>query len=404
MLSLKKFSFFLLLTSVSLLLCTFSMGLAEEYVVRDGDTLSEIAAVYDMSSKELCEINGLPTDYVILPGDVLYVPGSASSAGSSSYWITISASDVNLRQSPSLDSEIICALKKGESAEILEDRGQWCYIVLADGYEGWISADYIGSGPVASSSSYTYTPGSYIAKSYICSTNTNVRNNPGKNEQVLFCANKDETVYVLDYTGDWIYVAFTDGAEGWVYYDYIDIYHGQPSVEEQKNTPQTLQVAQVEEEELQPAPVQEKPKSIAPPTTQVTNPQNTELSSRGSALGASIVQLAYSYMGIPYVWGGTSPSGFDCSGFVQTVYALNGINISRTADTQFMEGSAVNKGDLRLGDLVFFTTYTYGASHVGIYIGNSQFVHASSSGGCVTISSLEDDYYKSRYLGAKRFF
>jgi len=129
--------------------------------------------------------------------------------------------------------------------------------------------------------------------------------------------------------------------------------------------------------------------------------QRYNLSSRGSSVAASVVQTAYKYLGVPYVWGGTTPAGFDCSGFVQRVYAENGVSIPRTADVQFEAGKPVI--DLEPGDLVFFTTYAPGASHVGIYLANSYFIHASSSG-YVRINSLQEDFYKSVFLGGKRYF
>ena len=126
-----------------------------------------------------------------------------------------------------------------------------------------------------------------------------------------------------------------------------------------------------------------------------------QISSRGSYVAASVVQTAYKCMGIPYVWGGSSPSGFDCSGFVQWVYLKNGVSISRTADIQYTEGVPVN--DLEPGDLVFFTTYAPGASHVGLYLGCTLFIHASSSGS-VRINSLDEDFYQSVFLGGRRYF
>lgn len=129
--------------------------------------------------------------------------------------------------------------------------------------------------------------------------------------------------------------------------------------------------------------------------------EKKELASRGSYVAAGVVQTAYKYMGVPYVWGGSTPSGFDCSGFVQWVYSQNGVHISRTADIQYTEGAPVK--ELEPGDLVFFTTYAPGASHVGIYLGCTLFIHASSSGS-VRISSLDEDYYQSVFLGGRRYF
>jgi cell wall-associated NlpC family hydrolase len=115
-----------------------------------------------------------------------------------------------------------------------------------------------------------------------------------------------------------------------------------------------------------------------------------------------VILKAKSYYGVPYVWGGTSPSGFDCSGFTHYVMLKNDIIIPRTASTQYNSGYWIPKSQLKRGDLVFFTTYKSGPSHVGIYIGNNQFIHASSGAGKVTISNLSSPYYTQRYLGAKR--
>jgi peptidoglycan DL-endopeptidase CwlO len=110
-------------------------------------------------------------------------------------------------------------------------------------------------------------------------------------------------------------------------------------------------------------------------------------------------------MGVPYVWGGSTPSGFDCSGFTSYVMAKNGITIPRTAALQFGSGTSVAKANLKIGDLVFFTTYTAGASHVGFYLGDGNFIHASSAAGKVTISNLNtSSYYSSRFLGGRRYF
>ena len=120
-----------------------------------------------------------------------------------------------------------------------------------------------------------------------------------------------------------------------------------------------------------------------------------------STVGDQAVNLAYDYLGVPYVWGGTSPEGFDCSGFTQYVYKQLGIKLNRTAAQQLKNGYEVT--NLQTGDLVFFkNTYatSAAASHVGIYIGNNQFIHAANGG--VKITSLDHEYYAPRYIGARR--
>lgn len=123
------------------------------------------------------------------------------------------------------------------------------------------------------------------------------------------------------------------------------------------------------------------------------------IASRTSQIAARLTKSAMRFLGVPYVFGGTTSSGFDCSGYVQHVFAMLGVHLPRTADAQYDIGRKAKH--LEPGDLVFFQTYTYGASHVGIYLGHGRFVHSSSSHG-VEVSELKDAYWSSRYLGAKR--
>ena len=120
---------------------------------------------------------------------------------------------------------------------------------------------------------------------------------------------------------------------------------------------------------------------------------------RTSRIAEELTKSALRFLGTPYVFGGTTAAGFDCSGYVQHVFAMLGISLPRTADAQYDMGKRV-VGSLRPGDLVFFQTYAPGASHVGIYIGNDNFVDASGHG--VMVSSLSEAYWANRYIGAKR--
>ena len=116
--------------------------------------------------------------------------------------------------------------------------------------------------------------------------------------------------------------------------------------------------------------------------------------------GKEIITTAAKYKGIPYKFGGTTPKAFDCSGYVQYVFAQHKARLPRMADAQCLEGIFVLKKDLREGDLVFFTTYEPGASHVGIYAGKDKFWNASSHG--VMLSSLKEKYWSDHYYGARR--
>ena len=121
----------------------------------------------------------------------------------------------------------------------------------------------------------------------------------------------------------------------------------------------------------------------------------------GDVASTKILKTAAQYKGVPYVFGGTTPRGFDCSGYVQFVFAKHGIRLTRTADTQAKEGKFVSKKNLKPGDLVFFTTYEPGASHVGIYAGNQKFWNATSSRG-IMLSDLNDSYWGPRYYTGRR--
>jgi cell wall-associated NlpC family hydrolase len=115
-----------------------------------------------------------------------------------------------------------------------------------------------------------------------------------------------------------------------------------------------------------------------------------------------VVGTALTYRGVPYRNGGSDPSGFDCSGFVQWVFAQHGVKLPREVRTQWSIGSEIERDDVQPGDLVFFETVTPGASHVGIALGNDEFVHAPSSRGVVRVERYTSEYWNKRYLGARR--
>ena len=128
--------------------------------------------------------------------------------------------------------------------------------------------------------------------------------------------------------------------------------------------------------------------------------ESKELSEMG--LQDRLILFAKKLLDIPYRFGGSSLLGIDCSAYVQKVYGLIGIDLPRSAREQFSEGNSVDKEELSIGDLVFFRTYASFPSHVGIYLGNDLFIHASSKGKKVTIDSLGTPYYFKRFIGAKR--
>jgi len=122
----------------------------------------------------------------------------------------------------------------------------------------------------------------------------------------------------------------------------------------------------------------------------------------GPPSDSAIVRTALEYVGTPYVLGGTTPVGFDCSGFVRYVYRLHGVELPRNVATQANVGQHIDRGDIRPGDLVFFSTTGPGFTHVGIATSRDAFVHAPNSRGVVRVEPLTSAYWSQHYAGARR--
>ena len=183
-----------------------------------------------------------------------------------------------------------------------------------------------------------------------------------------------------------------------------------PTMEVKMNVTPISETSNVQVEENKPTSVGKAPqapqnaKEPSAPSQKVTNVKSKQGSSppvsRGSSATDTLISRGLSLQGIPYVWGGTSRKGFDCSGFVQYVFKASGISLPRTAAEQYKVGVSVSRDELKPGDLVFFQTYAPGASDVRIYIGGGRTLGASSKG--VGIYSLSESYWSQRYLGARR--
>ncbi len=254
---------------------------------------------------------------------------------------TVNASSLNIREGASTSSAVVAKAAQGAQVNILESYNGWYKITSGDA-TGWVSGNYI-------------TVSQEAVKGMITSDNVNVRTGPGSSYDVILSV-LSEGVDVIDAEGDWYKVRFSTGLEGWIHSDYV-------------------------------------------------NTGDKKVASRGTSSGNQITEYAKKFLGVKYVWGGNSSKGVDCSGFTKLVYGSNGIDLNRVAADQASQGTKINASNLKPGDLVFFDTNggkNY-INHVGIYLGDGQFIHASSGAGKVTTSSLTTGFYANTYMTARTF-
>jgi cell wall-associated NlpC family hydrolase len=153
------------------------------------------------------------------------------------------------------------------------------------------------------------------------------------------------------------------------------------------------------------APPETKHPIKSKPTEPGDKPQQKAPARNDKDMGAIAARTAERFVGIPYRWGGENVvDGMDCSGFVRAVYNLCGLSIPRTSRDQYKAGEPVVKEDLRDGDLVFFGSSEETINHVGIYVGNSRFVHAPKRGEEIRATSVDESYFEKRFIGGRRYF
>ena len=283
-------------------------------------------------------------------GDYLSFGDNDSSSNSSSDSTGIvTAGCLNVRQSP-VYGGVFTHLYRGNQVTILSrDSSTGWYEVQVSGKSGWCSPDYIttGSTPVVSSSSSSSGSGEDGTVTASC---LNVRESPVDGSVLTHVYRGDKVTIVSTASNGWYEIKIAGGT-GWCSPDYI------------------------------------------------TKGEVDTSSDSSSSLRDQIVEEAMKYLGVPYVYAGCSPSGFDCSGLVKYVYAQFGYDLYHGSTTQYRNATPISKDELQKGDLVFFTT-SGGIDHVGIYIGNNQYIHAQSYGNPVNIKSLSESWSAEHYYGA----
>jgi cell wall-associated NlpC family hydrolase len=144
------------------------------------------------------------------------------------------------------------------------------------------------------------------------------------------------------------------------------------------------------------------PEGVTPPTGDIGTVPEPPTAAAEPGVSAALIQTAMDFLGVPYRNGGSDPSGFDCSGLVQWVFAHHGTTLPREVKDQYRVGRAVDLRDVEPGDLIFFETVSRGASHVGMAIGEGRFIHAPSSNGVVRVEPYTANYWIRRFVGARR--
>lgn len=374
---------------------------------------------------------------------------------------TVSASSLNVRATPSTSGTKLTSLSSGAKVNILESLDGW-YRVEANGKTGYVSSQYISlaqsQAPAAAPPAVTpptAAPESNLTGK-VSASSLNVRSGPGSSHSKVTALPSGTQVEILETLDGW-YRIQANGKTGYVSAQYVTVSQpeqpaqtpavSQPEPEPQPAPPSDPQPEAQTQPEAQPQPeapaqdsktygmvsastlnVRSGPGSSHDKVASLSAGAQVEILEKldgwyriekgyvsaeyiilldGSmtALQAEIVAYARTFLGCAYVYGGNGPKSFDCSGLTKYVYKHFGYNLNRGATSQLKNGVTVSKENLQPGDLVFFNSAGTGidkATHVGIYIGSGQFLHASNKKLGVTITSLSDAYRVRTYTTARR--
>lgn len=294
---------------------------------------------------------------------------------------TTTEANVNLRTGPSTDYKVITKLPTGISLEVLGQDGGWVRVATPKGTVGWITDDFFKAGQAAAAPAKASSNGAILAR--VGESRVNLRKGPNTKFGSFGKMAEGTQITVLARNGNWLKVRSPRGTIGWIAKDLVDFTAGNL-----ENVPVTNDVPALPKIEVKPA----APAAPAAPT----------VAASGDAAG-----IALRYVGARYVYGGASPSGFDCSGLTSYVYRQLGINLPHKASMQFSTryGQKVAFGDLAAGDLVFFAnTAGRGITHVALYVGGGMMVSANTPRTGVQYVSINSNYWRSHYAGAIRPF
>lgn len=315
------------------------------------------------------------------------------------------AENTKLKIVPVINATDIIEVKKDEEVTVTEIINDWA-CVETQNTKGWIrkeklqneeKAVEVTTQPVntpAETPTQTQTPAP-TKTLYTNSKTVNLRKQASTNSGIIVALAINTPVEVISEANGWSKVKVS-GKEGYISSALLSA--------QKKETSRSMETTRKETESKQTAPKAEnttaKEKATATLATTPSQTAQTTKAPATSGKGASIVAEASKYVGCKYRYGGTTPSGFDCSGFTSYVYKKFGVSLNRTAAGQYSNGVAVTKSQLQPGDLVMFGKS--GISHVAIYAGGGRIVHAATSATGVRTDSLNSGYYNKNYVGARR--
>ena len=283
----------------------------------------------------------------------------------------VNATGLNLRAQPSTDAPVLATANSGECVVILELSEGW-YHVNYNLQDGYMSADYLAVSTAENAE---------LGYGIVAGDSVNLRSGPGTGYNKVGTVSYGEKCYIIGLNNGW-YKVIRNGSSCYIRSDFLKLseipYENQGST----NTPQYFRQG----------------KAIGSLPTASVSQQTGSVTVSGSATGSQILAKATEYLGTPYVYGGASPSGFDCSGFVYYVYGTFGISVGRTPAEQYNAGMVVDKANLQPGDIVLFAgTGSSSISHTGIYAGNGQFIHSPNSRSTVSYSDLTSGYWSEHF-------
>ena len=373
-------------------------------------------------------LNRKVTIGVSVPVMALALSATASFANSNEG--TVTADALNVRSGPSTSYSITTKLYKGDKVEILETSNGWHKIKASNGKIGWVSGDYIKV-----SSGSTSQPSTSTTKATVTADSLNVRSGAGTSYSVITKLSKGTVVDVLESASNgWKKVKTSNGTTGWVSGSYLTTGVVEyPSTD--NSTSQTSYKATVNTDSLNMRKGAGTSYSVITKLSKGTVVDVLESASNGwkkiktsnGTIGwvsgsylangvveqpstpstnkvQAVIDLAHKQLGKPYVWGAEGPNSFDCSGLIYYVYKnAAGITLPRTSSAQYSAGVAVSRSNLKAGDLIFSSTDGTGnITHVAIYVGDGQMIHAPRNGKNVEKVSINNSYWNKAYVGARR--